>query len=40
MLNLVNTINGMIDQLAIFAADVKKVTQEVDTEGNWVYKQK
>ena len=33
MLNLVNTINDMIDQLAIFAAEVKKVTREVGTEG-------
>ncbi|KAL0948366.1 hypothetical protein HGRIS_010948 [Hohenbuehelia grisea] len=33
MLNLVNTINDMIDQLAIFAAEVKKVAREVGTEG-------
>ena len=30
---LVNTINDMIDQLAIFAAEVKKVAREVGTEG-------
>jgi osomolarity two-component system sensor histidine kinase NIK1 len=29
MLSLVNTINDMIDQLAIFAAEVKKVAREV-----------
>ena len=36
MLSLVNTINDMIDQLAIFAAEVKKVAREVGTvtEGN------
>ena len=28
-----NTINDMIDQLAIFAAEVKKVAREVGTEG-------
>ena len=33
MLGLVNTINRMIDQLAIFAAEVKKVAREVGTEG-------
>ena len=33
MLNLVNTINEMIDQLAIFAAEVMKVAREVGTEG-------
>ena len=33
MLDLVNTINSMIDQLAIFAAEVKKVAREVGTEG-------
>ena len=33
LLELVNTINGMIDQLAIFAAEVKKVAREVGTEG-------
>ena len=33
MLNLVNTINDMIDRLAIFAAEVKKVAREVGTEG-------
>ena len=33
MLNLVNTINDMIDQLAIFAKEVKKVAREVGTEG-------
>ncbi|PFH53613.1 hypothetical protein AMATHDRAFT_171562 [Amanita thiersii Skay4041] len=33
MLELVNTINDMIDQLAIFAAEVKKVAREVGTEG-------
>jgi osomolarity two-component system sensor histidine kinase NIK1 len=31
MLSLVNTINDMIDQLAIFADEVKKVAQEVIT---------
>ncbi|KZP13596.1 hypothetical protein FIBSPDRAFT_753155 [Athelia psychrophila] len=33
MLSLVNTINDMIDQLAMFAAEVKKVAREVGTEG-------
>ncbi|TDL24345.1 hypothetical protein BD410DRAFT_814134 [Rickenella mellea] len=33
ILDLVNTINVMIDQLAIFAAEVKKVAREVGTEG-------
>ncbi|OCH92001.1 histidine kinase [Obba rivulosa] len=33
ILDLVNTINRMIDQLAIFAAEVKKVAREVGTEG-------
>ncbi|KIL58310.1 hypothetical protein M378DRAFT_15628 [Amanita muscaria Koide BX008] len=33
MLELVNTINDMTDQLAIFAAEVKKVAREVGTEG-------
>ena len=33
MLSLVNTINDMIDQLAIFAAEVQKVAREVGTEG-------
>ncbi|KIK66346.1 hypothetical protein GYMLUDRAFT_239314 [Collybiopsis luxurians FD-317 M1] len=33
MLNLVNTINDMIDQLSIFAVEVKKVAHEVGTEG-------
>ncbi|KAF8813231.1 hypothetical protein BYT27DRAFT_7220517 [Phlegmacium glaucopus] len=33
MLSSVNTINDMIDQLAIFAAEVKKVAREVGTEG-------
>ena len=33
ILYLVNTINSMIDQLAIFAAEVKKVAREVGTEG-------
>lgn len=33
MLSLVNTINDMIDQLAGFAAEVKKVAREVGTEG-------
>ncbi|KAI0071450.1 histidine kinase [Panus rudis PR-1116 ss-1] len=33
MLDLVNTINRMIDQLATFAAEVKKVAREVGTEG-------
>ncbi|KAJ7279447.1 hypothetical protein C8J57DRAFT_1712509 [Mycena rebaudengoi] len=34
MLSLVNTINDMIDQLAIFAFEVKKVALEVGTKGN------
>ena len=29
MLSLVNTINDIIDQLAVFAAEVKKVAREV-----------
>ena len=33
MLALVNTINTMIDQLSIFASEVKKVAHEVGTEG-------
>jgi len=33
MLNFVNTINNMIDQLAIFAKKVKKVACEVGREG-------
>jgi len=33
ILDLVNTINSMIDQLAIFAAEVKKVAREVGTDG-------
>jgi len=33
MFNLVNTINSMIDQLAISAKAVKKVCREVGTEG-------
>lgn len=33
MLELVNTINTMIDQLSIFASEVKKVAREVGTEG-------
>jgi osomolarity two-component system, sensor histidine kinase NIK1 len=33
MLSLVNTINDMIDQLAMFAAQLKKVAREVGTEG-------
>lgn len=33
ILGLVNTINDMIDQLAIFASEVKKVAYEVGTEG-------
>ncbi|KAH8103228.1 hypothetical protein DFH11DRAFT_1692635 [Phellopilus nigrolimitatus] len=33
ILDLVNTINGMIDQLALFAAEVTKVAREVGTEG-------
>lgn len=33
MLALVNTINDMIGQLAIFAVEVKKVAKEVGTEG-------
>jgi hypothetical protein len=33
VLGLVKTINDMIDQLAIFAAEVKKVAREVGTEG-------
>jgi osomolarity two-component system sensor histidine kinase NIK1 len=34
MLNLVNTINDMIDQLAIFADEIKNVAREVGKEGN------
>ncbi len=33
MLDLVNTINGMIDQLSIFAEEVMKVAYEVGTMG-------
>lgn len=33
MLDLVNTINTMISQLAIFAAEVTRVAREVGTEG-------
>lgn len=33
ILELVNTIDGMIDQLTVFAAEVKKVAREVGTEG-------
>lgn len=33
MLSLVNTINDMIDQLNMFAEEVKKVAREVGTEG-------
>jgi osomolarity two-component system, sensor histidine kinase NIK1 len=33
MSSLVNTINGMIDQLNFFAVEVKKVAREVGTEG-------
>ena len=33
MLSLINTINDMIGQLAIFAKEVKKVAHEVGTEG-------
>ena len=33
ILDLVNTINDMIDQLAIFAAEVTRVAREVGTEG-------
>ena len=33
ILDLVNTINSMIDQLSIFASEVKKVAREVGTEG-------
>jgi osomolarity two-component system, sensor histidine kinase NIK1 len=33
MLSLVNTVNNMIDQLAIFADEVKKVAREIGTEG-------
>ena len=32
-MSLVNTINDIIDQLAIFADKVKKVAREVGTEG-------
>lgn len=32
-MDLVNTINSMIDQLAVFAAEVMKVAREVGTEG-------
>ncbi|KAJ7060583.1 hypothetical protein C8F01DRAFT_1253911 [Mycena amicta] len=34
ILSLVNTINDMIDQLDIFASEVKKVALEVGTKGN------
>ncbi|KAF7305397.1 hypothetical protein HMN09_00792100 [Mycena chlorophos] len=34
MLNLVNTINDMIDQLDTFASEAKKVALEVGTKGN------
>ena len=34
MLDLVNTINDMIDRLAIFASEMKKVAREVGTKGN------
>ncbi|KAF7329227.1 hypothetical protein MKEN_00183400 [Mycena kentingensis (nom. inval.)] len=34
ILSLVNTINDMIDNLAIFASEVKKVALEVGTKGN------
>ena len=37
MLDLVNTINDMIDQLDIFASEVKKVAREVGTAGKRVY---
>ena len=33
MLELFNTINNMISQLAIFAAEVSRVAREVGTEG-------
>jgi osomolarity two-component system sensor histidine kinase NIK1 len=33
MLSLVNTVNNMIDQLTIFADEVKKVAREIGTEG-------
>lgn len=33
ILDLVNTINEMIDQLAVFASEVMKVAREVGTEG-------
>lgn len=33
ILDLVNTINDMVDQLAFFAEQVKKVAREVGTEG-------
>ncbi|CAE6501922.1 unnamed protein product [Rhizoctonia solani] len=33
ILDLVNTINGMVDQLAVFAAEVTRVAREVGTEG-------
>ena len=33
ILDLVNTINDMIDQLGFFASEVKKVAREVGTEG-------
>ncbi|KAF7330582.1 hypothetical protein MVEN_02498500 [Mycena venus] len=34
MLRLINAINDMIDQLAIFAREIKKVALEVGTKGN------
>jgi osomolarity two-component system sensor histidine kinase NIK1 len=33
MLQLVSTINGMLDQLSFFSAQVKQVAREVGTEG-------
>ena len=33
ILDLVSTINGMIDQLAMFSTEVTKVDREVGTEG-------
>jgi osomolarity two-component system sensor histidine kinase NIK1 len=33
ILDVVNTINGMVDQLAVFAAEVTRVAREVGTEG-------
>jgi hypothetical protein len=38
MLSLVNTINDMIDQLAIFADEVKKVHERSEQRGSRAYR--